>query len=417
MVKRTSEEWREVNANKIKYYYTRGFNVDAVQCVNNEWIPIYTDKYPGLDVILDTLENPHYTNVLCCNDPEAIAIICNKVAFARLKLPTMAIYDSITHRYIYLCKCETSAIEDLKQCNEIKVIRADSLHIFFNRGSMPQIIMPKSKDFKLKTLPTLTYTQIQKVLKVNEELESNKGYNFPINKGIKYRISSQTLQLLSNPILTLQEKRIFEHVLLLITNSSFVLDTSMTSNKYRVSLRDFTADIKLSRTSQTKETIISEAFTKFQLYSLIDDFVIKAGMLTFTAEALCVKLKRQNIQREVGFYNNIPGTKQSCIVASWLDYLYLISSFTRDNKQLQIALDTLLDKLQLTYLIEQSRISKIAELLTQLNHIAYEYGFLEKKVVFDSSDIKHLLKNRQGLKGYMVIDNCPKSDKGEKKKC
>ena len=92
-------------------------------------------------------------------------------------------------------------------------------------------------------------------------------------------------------------------------------------------------------------------------------------------------------------------------MACWLDYLYLIASFTRDNKVLQIALDTLLEKLELTYLIEESRLSRAASIMTTLSQIAVKYGFLMEAHTFSGNDIKHLLKNRQGLKGYMVLVN------------
>ena len=410
MSKKTTEDWRKDNEKKIKFFYGRGFSIDSFvyNCYAKEWKPLNDEKYPSFEEIMTSLDDPN--NRICRlefhAEEEATAIICSKVEYLLLKLPTMVIYSPLHRYYVYLCKCDKASIQALSECTEIKVIPLRELYVDFKRSTMPQILMPKGKDLKLKTLPELTYSQVQRIIRLDKQVNLENGYNFQINHGSKYRIPSTILQLLSNPILTVQEKRIFEEILLTITNSIFVLDTSLTGEKYKVRLKDFIQNIKITRSSDSIKTIIKRAFDKFILYDLIDDYVLDdTGMIIFSCNNLCSKLKRQNITRERGFYDNIPGTKQATIMACWLDYLYLIASFTRDNKVLQIALDTLFEKLELTYLIDESRLSRAASIMTTLSQIAVKYGFLTEEHTFSSSDIKHLLKNRQGLKGYMVLVN------------
>ncbi len=170
--------------------------------------------------------------------------------------------------------------------------------------------------------------------------------------------------------------------------------------------------MKLSRSNQTQEKLIKESFENLRKFNLVDTCDIdETGMLTFYATALSEKIKAQNTQREIGFYDNMLGTRQSSVISAWLDYLYMINSFTRENKSLQISLDGLLAKLHLNHLLQNHRLKDIANFLNTLLKTSNSYGLTQGECNFDTEIVKELLKDRQGLKKYIkLVENNKKRE-------
>ena len=167
----------------------------------------------------------------------------------------------------------------------------------------------------------------------------------------------------------------------------------------------FSKGLKLSRNTQTVEELITSAFDAFIYYGLADTFDIDDNnIITFTACQLASELTNQNVQREYGFYNNIPGNKKSSKLAAWLDYIWVILKFTRHGKKLQIALDTLLERLDLIHLLDNHRIKDIAEWLNTLSNIGIAYNLLiDKKFTFNNQTVQALLKDRSSLHKYLIL--------------
>lgn len=339
---------------------------------------------------------------------DVIAIMCDDlISFKLLELNTIAFEDKFQHKIVYFFKYDQAVYEQLKEelsCYCIEVRKNPAIP--FTLKQLPKVYEHKDRKFTYATLPRISQYMIKQILNVADTLEQHQGYHFQINTGNKYRISVSTiLNLLSSPVLTVNERKVFESVLRTITNSTYVLDTSQTDKEFRIPIKTFSKGLKLSRNTQTVKELISSAFDTFIYYGLADTFDIDDNnIITFTACQLAGELTNQNVQREYGFYNNIPGTKKSSRLAAWLDYIWVILKFTRHGKKLQIALDTLLERLDLIHLLDNHRIKDIAEWLNTLNNIGIVYNLLvDKKLTFNNQTVQALLKDRSSLHKYLIL--------------
>lgn len=324
-----------------------------------------------------------------------------------MELPDRCDYCYIFKYDDYMFNKIQEFLSDENKC----ICVVDYVDYYFTKRTMPKVTMPKDKELKLNNLPLMDIAQLEKLKEVCKLFNENKGAQFQINNGTKYRIPTRILDMSSSPILTLNEKKVFEKLLLTITNSTFAI-TRSTSTPYRIKFKDFLKGLKLSRSSQTQKELVEECFQNLQKFNLMEAYEIdESGMLTFYATSLSEKIKSQNTQREFGFYNNVPKTKQNNIISAWLDYLYMIHSFTRHNKTLQISLDSLLAKLELRHLQDKHRLGDIAKILNTLLETSNGYGLTKGECVFDTKIVKELFKDRQGLKKYIIL-----SDNGEKLK-
>lgn len=338
---------------------------------------------------------------------DVIAIMCDDlISFKLLELNTIAFEDKFQHKIVYFFKYEQVIYEQLKEeldCYCIEVRKNPAIP--FTLKHLPKVYESEDRKFTYATLPRISQYTIKQILNVANMLEQHKGYHFQINQGNKYRISVSTiLNLLSSPVLTVNERKILESVLRCIANSTYVLDTAQTGKEFRIPLKTFSKGLKLSRNTQTVKELISSAFDTFIYYGLADTFSIDDNIITFTACQLASELTNQNVQREYGFYNNIPGTKKSSRLAAWLDYIWVILKFTRHGKKLQIALDTLLERLDLIHLLDEHRIKDIAEWLNTLSNIGIVYNLLvDKKLTFNNQTVQALLKDRSSLHKYLIL--------------
>ena len=340
---------------------------------------------------------------------DVIAIVCNSLtSFKLLDLHTLAIEDKTRHKITYFFRYDLAMFEELKaelNCYCIEVTKEPK--IAFSPKYMSKVYEEKDRMYTIATLPRISQYLKKQILKVADNLEKHKGYHFQINHGNKYRISTATvLNLLSSPIMTVNERKVLESVSRTITNSTFVLDTTQTGMEFKVPYKTFKSGLKLSRSTETIPEMITSAFDTFQYYGLIDDYSVNDDLITFTASGLAQDLQQQNNQRQFGFYDNIPGNKKAPKLAAWLDYLWIILKFTRKNKKLTIALDTLLDKLDLMNLLDCHRIKQIAEWLNDLSKIGIAYNLLkEKKITFNNTIVQRLLKERGSLHEFLVLND------------
>lgn len=339
---------------------------------------------------------------------DVIAIMCDDLTtFKLLELNTIAFQDKFQRKIVYFFKYEQAIYEQLKEelnCYCIEVRKNPAIP--FTLKQLPKVYEHKDRKFTYATLPRISQYMIKQILNVANTLEQHQGYHFQINTGNKYRVSVSTiLNLLSSPVLTVNERKVFESVLRAITNSTYVLDTAQTDKEFRIPLKTFNKGLKLSRNTQTVKELITSAFDTFIYYGLADTFSIDDNnIISFTANQLACELTNQNVQREYGFYNNIPGTKKASRLAAWLDYIWIILRFTRHNKKLQIALDSLLERLNLTHLLDKHRIKDIAEWLNTLSNIGIAYNLLvNKKITFNNRTVQALLKDRSSLHKYLIL--------------
>lgn len=386
------------------YYYNGSYNLSNKNTLPAETVSI-------LDYNKNMIGKMHF-------EDDVIAIVCDDlISFKLLELNTIAFEDKFQHKITYFFKYDQAVYEQLKEqidCYCIEVRKNPSIP--FTLKHLPKVYESKDRKFTYATLPRISQYLIKQILNVAETLEQHKGYHFQINQGSKYRISVSTiLNLLSSPVLTVNERKVLESVLRAITNSTYVLDTAQTDKEFRIPLKTFSKGLKLSRNTQTVEELIASAFDTFIYYGLADTFSIDNNIITFTASQLASELTNQNVQREYGFYNNVPGTRKASRLAAWLDYIWVILKFTRHGKKLQIALDTLLERLDLIHLLDNHRIKDIAEWLNTLSNIGIAYNLLiDKKITFNNTTVQALLKERGSLHKYLILNDVAKSNKDGK---
>lgn len=400
--KKTPQDWHEQNLKKLNYLKSLGFRLGLAEWNGTEWEYSTHDYYSA--AILDNMENENQYSAYIGTPNDVICLHLSRLAYKLLNFNTFSIeldnelfcclfhYDEFTYKNID----EMFSKINIKGLNQ---------RFFYNftKSTMPKINMPKDKAYNLNSLPYMEISQFKKLKDICKMLNDNKGVQFQINQGRKYRIPKIILDLLSSPYLNLNDKKILEKVLLTITNSTFAI-TRSTSTPYRNRFKDFSKGLKLSRGNETQEALIKACFDNLRKYNLIDTYEIDdTGMLTFYATALSEKIKAQNTQREIGFYDKVPGTRQSRVISAWLDYLYMINSFTRQNKTLQISLDSLLSKLHLNHLLQKHRLKDISKLLNTMLEVSNIYGLTQGECNFDSDVIRELLKDRQGLKKYIKL--------------
>ena len=118
----------------------------------------------------------------------------------------------------------------------------------------------------------------------------------------------------------------------------------------------------------------------------------------------------------MGYYAQLPPTKQAPIIATFINYLAWIVNCPSNFTQLTIALDTLLVQLGVQRLLEEHRLSEIAKLLNLLRRYGVEYGLLhmpaEQKEI-TSKDVKYLLQNRGKLHEILILKT---AENGKEKK-
>ena len=164
-----------------------------------------------------------------------------------------------------------------------------------------------------------------------------------------------------------------------------------------------------------KDIVIKEAFEELQRHNIIDNFNIIDDNLTFKSDLITKHIK-QRIRRNMGYYAQLPPTKQAPIIATFINYLYWIINCPSNFTHLTIALDTLLTQLGVERLLKEHRLSEIAKLLNLLRRYGVEYGLLTMPANAEeitSTDVKYLLANRTELHKYIVINN-PKMGKEKK---
>ena len=118
----------------------------------------------------------------------------------------------------------------------------------------------------------------------------------------------------------------------------------------------------------------------------------------------------------MGFFSQLPPTKQAPIIATFVNYLAWIVNCPSNFTHLTIALDTLLVQLGVGRLLKEHRLSEIAKLLNLFRSYGVQYGLLTMPANAEeitSSDVKYLLQNRGKLHEFLILNNAPK---GKEKK-
>lgn len=414
MVKKTFNpaDYRQNQEKKINQGRKPGFIFDVV--LDDETLTNVV-KNASTACILDYLEGKQYLGAMYPSQPCSY-IVCNTLLFKLLNLPTMWAYEPLTGMYIYyLAPADEAIFNRLQSLENEDIISIYSCYgIVFNKYNLPKLC-PDWGEYKLSNLPQLTPQTLEIIEKTAKKVIENKDNFFLINN-LKplYNMPLALSQKLGEVVLSINTHILLEHLLQQMTHSSAIIDNTYT-DAYLVNYAQFCKGLNFNGKHKRKDFVINEAFKALQNHAIIDDFKIIDDKLTFKS-ALITKHIKQRIRRNMGFYSQLPPTKQAPIIATFINYLAWIVNCPSNFTQLTIALDTLLAQLGVQRLLEEHRLSEIAKLLNLLRSYGVRYGLLTMPANTEeitSTDVKYLLNNRGKLHEFLILKT---AENGKEKK-
>ncbi len=414
MVKKTFNpaDFRLKQEKKINQGRKPGFIFDVV--LDDETLTrVHTNASTAC--ILDYLEGKQYLGVMYPSQ-SCTCIVCNPLLFKLLNLPTIWAFEPLTGMYVYyfapICESDFNRLKSLENEGILSIYNCYSL--VFNKYQMPKFC-PDWGEFKLSILPQLNPQIFESIEETTKKVMDSNGAFFQINK-LKplYNIPLALSQKLGKTVLSVNAHILLEHLLQFMTHSSAVIDNTYT-DAYLVNYAQFCKGLNFNGKHKRKDIVIEEALKELQMHGIIDNFDIIDDNLAFES-ALITKHIKQRIRRNMGFYNQLPPTKQAPIIATFINYLAWIVNCPSNFTHLTIALDTLLTQLGVERLLKEHRLSEIAKLLNLLRSYGVKYGLLTMPANAEeitSTDVKYLLANRTELHKYIVINN-PQNGKEKK---
>lgn len=357
--------------------------------------------------VLDYLEGKQYLGLMYPSQP-CTCMVCNTLLFKLLNLPTMWAFEPLTGMYVYyfaqISESDSNRLKSLENEGIIGIYNCYSL--VFNKYQMPKFCSNWG-EFKLSILPQLTAQILESIEETTKKVIDSNGAFFQINK-LKplYNIPLALSQKLGKTVLSINTHILLEHLLQFMTHSTAVIDNTYT-DAYLVNYAQFYKGLVFQGKHKKKDIVINEALKELQMHSIIDDFEIMNDNLVFES-ALITKHIKQRIKRNMGYYSQLPPTKQAPIIATFINYLAWISDCPSNFTHLTIALDTLLTQLGVERLLKEHRLSEIAKLLNLLRSYGIEYGLLTMPANAEeitSTDVKYLLNNRGKLHEFFVLHN------------
>ena len=414
MVKKTFNpaDYRLKQEKKLNQGRKPGFIFDV--CLDDETLTrVHTNASTAC--VLDYLEGNQYLGLMYPSQL-CTCVVCNTLLFKLLNLPTMWAYEPLSGMYVYyFAPTDEATFNRLQSLEKEGIIGVYTCQgTLFSKYKMPKLC-PNWADYKLSNLPQLTPQILDSIEETAKKVIDSNGAFFQINK-LKplYNIPLALSQKLGKTVLSINTHILLEHLLQAMTHSSAVIDNIYT-DAYLVNYAQFCKGLAFQGKHKKKDVVINEAFKELQNHAIIDNFDIIDDNLVFES-ALITKHIKQRIRRNMGYYAQLPPTKQAPVIATFINYLYWIINCPSNFTQLTIALDTLLVQLGVQRLLEEHRLSEIAKLLNLLRSYGVEYGLLTMPANtqdINSNDVKYLLSNRSKLHEYLILNNTPK---GKEKK-
>lgn len=414
MVKKTFNpaDFRLKQEKKLNQGRKPGFIFDV--CLNDESLTkVHTNASTAC--VLDYLEGKQYLGLMYPSQ-SCTCIVCNTLLFKLLNLPTMWAFEPLTGMYVYyfaqISESDSNRLKSLENEGIIGVYNCYSL--VFNKYQMPKFCSNWG-EFKLSILPQLTPKILESIKETTKKVMDSNGAFFEINK-LKplYNMPLALSAKLGKVVLSINTHILLERLLQCMSHSSAIIDNTYT-DAYLVNYAQFCKGLTFQGKHKRKDIVIEEALKELQKHSIIDDFEVVDDNLVFES-ALITKHIKQRIRRNMGYYAQLPPTKQAPIIATFINYLHWIVNCPSNFTHLTIALDTLLIQLGVERLLKEHRLCEIAKLLNLLRSYGVRYGLLAMPANAEeitSSDVKYLLQNRGKLHEFLILNNAPK---GKEKK-
>lgn len=343
-----------------------------------------------------------------------LCIVCDELAFKLLNLNTIWAYEPYFKKYCYYFAPNEQQLRHLAQwLNTPNLAVCNKYTITFTKGFMLKLC-PSWQNFHLSNLPKLTDSMISRISALAMQLQENQDNYFLINKLTdKYRISQYLCGRLANSVISLNTHIVLERLIQMMSHSSAILVNKELDKPYKFDFKEFIKPLKFRGKSQSKQDVAINALQTLIDTGILDTFTVIDGDI-FIQSALITKHIRQQIHRQIGYYTGIPANKP--YTATFINYLNWV--INAHHEKLTIALDTLLHKLNLERLLQQSRLGEIAKVLNELRNVGVDLDLLAppsgESVAITAKDIKFLLQNRTELHKYMILHKSTKSGKEDK---
>lgn len=365
--------------------------------------------------VLDYLEGKQYLGLMYPSQL-CTCLVCNTLLFKLLNLPTMWAFEPLTGMYVYyfapICESDFNRLKSLENEGILNVYNC--YRLVFNKYQMPKFCSNWG-EFKLSILPQLTPKILESIEETTKKVMDSNGAFFEINK-LKplYNMPLALSAKLGKVVLSINTHILLERLLQCMSHSSAIIDNTYT-DAYLVNYAQFCKGLNFNGKHKRKDFVINEAFKELQMHGIIDNFDIIDDNLAFES-VLITKHIKQRIRRNMGFYAQLPPTKQAPIIATFINYLYWISNCPSNFAQLTIALDTLIGQLGVERLLKEHRLGEIAKLLNLLRCYGVRYGLLcmpPNSTEITSKDVKYLLQNRGKLHEFFILKT---AENGKEKK-
>ena len=410
------QKFKVQNEKKLNKGRSPGFRYDISQIYNEDITTIMADV--STEELLNSLDyeknyiGEMYPKQFC------ICISCDVLTFKLLNPKTLWLYEPYHNQYIVFYRYDEYEFKHLKDSiHSDRMMVSQTCIITFTKTTLPKFC-PKWSEYKLATLPQLTTKEIEQILSIDGDLYNNNGYYYPINKFTdKYRIPQTVCGILAKHVIPMNTRVVLERLLQVMSHSSAILDNSELEQPYWYDFKLFSKDLKFTGRKAMKQDIIIKSLENLARIGLIDSFSLNNNKLIFTTH-LITKHIRQQIKRNLGYYAQIPKSKQAPFIATFIDYLWWIINCPAGYKKITICLETLFNNnLGLSRLLEEHRNSEIAKILNTLRNIGQQYGLLDYALNtqdITSADVKYLLNNRTKLHTFLQIKTSNNEVKEEK---
>lgn len=388
----------------LVWYNTIGLQTTCIGQKEGHWVEIPDSSTPKQ--VLQTVQELQGVKVRLTYNKPIIVISMPVVAFRLANLQGVAQYsnyDKSKNALLFAISDDTETNEELEKLDRTLFSIKNNFSASFQLNQLPKFTLKPNQ--KLKTLLPITIEIIDRLLEVQEKIQSNTGFHFNINHTNNVRYPSDLLKWLSTAHnMPNNARKVLDGILSAITDSTFILQPDLLP--VRVEWKEFYNGLKFSRNAETKELACIQALNDLKNVVLpngnriLEDYRIEAGMVIFTCNHLLNILKEKNTKRNCFAYNNSCRTaKANCFI----DYLTWIQRGTRQNKTLAISMENLIERLNLQHLLKNYEWTRLAQQLNQICAIALEKGLIVDFKPFTKVVIQYLLNHKNKLKHIILI--------------
>ena len=401
------QELQVQNENKLNKGRQPGFRYDVSKVYNDEF-SIIRENASTEQLLYDLDYSSSYVGEMYPKE-FCTCIVCDVLTFKLLNPKTLWVYEPYYNQYILFYRYDEYDVKHLRENLHSNKIRAnETWTITFTKTTLPKFC-PRWSEYKITNLPPLSSNDMEYILLVDEKLCCYDGYYFQINKlSDKYRIPEAICGIMAKSVIPINARVVLEKVLQVMSHSSAIIDNSNLEQPYCYDFKAFCKDLSFTGRKAKKKDIVLSSLDELTKIGIIDSFCIDNDDDLVFSSRLMTKHIRQQIKRNMGYYAQIPGTKQAPFISVFIDYLWWIINCPACYDKITISLETLFCRhLGLSRLLLEHRNGEIAKILTLLRKVGQDYGLLEEPAQntqdITGVDVKYLLVHRTALHEFLQI--------------